>query len=369
MKNLNANVLVVDLGGIMSKEYIWNLEDIQKIPKNGLKVFSCFSCGGGSTMGYKLAGFEVIGNNEIDDKINAMYVKNNHPKYNFNCDIRNLTNVNLPDELYDIDILDGSPPCSVFSMAGKREESWGIEKTFREGQKMQRLDDLFFHFISFAKKIKPKVIVAENVKGLTFKKAKGYVNEILKAFEEAGYEVQMFLLNSAKMGVPQVRERIFFIARRKDLNFPKIHFEFDEKPIKYGEFKDTRFKPLNKDTDEYKYWRLKRPSDKSLGEAVIRETGKIKRFSEKYIKDNAVCGTVTSRGKIFRFDVPGSISDKDIITIQTFPQDYDFCGQSVQYVCGMSVPPIMMKKIAEKIYFQLFKDKIQVKEGEKKCQN
>ena len=53
-----------------------------------------------------------------------------------------------------------------------------------------------------------------------------------------------------------------------------------------------------------------------------------------------------------RFDVPASISDRDIKLIQTFPQDYNFCGQNVQYICGMSVPPIMMKKIANEIKLQ-----------------
>lgn len=340
----------------MNKEYIWNLEDIQKVPKNGLKVFSCFSCGGGSSMGYKLAGFEVIGNNEIDKKINAMYVKNHHPKYNFNCDIRDLSNMNLPDELYNLDILDGSPPCSVFSIAGKREKAWGIEKKFKEGQKKQRLDDLFFHFISFAEKVKPKIIVAENVRGLIFKKAKGYVNEILKAFEKAGYDVQIFLLNSAKMGVPQTRERTFFIAKRKDLHFPKVYFNFNEKPIKYGEFKDTKhFKPLNTSTQEYKYWQMRETKDTSLRDAVMRQVGKNQNFTDKYAIDNKVCGTMISGSRFFRFDVPGTISNRDIITIQTFPQNYDFCGQPVQYVCGMSVPPIMMKKIAEQIYLQILK--------------
>lgn len=349
---------------MMSREYIWNLEDINKVTKNGMKVFSCFSCGGGSSLGYKLAGFEVIGNNEIDEKMNALYVKNHCPKYNFNCDIRDLCNMNLPDELYGLDILDGSPPCSVFSMAGKREKAWGIEKMFREGQKKQRLDDLFLHFISFAEKIKPKVIVAENVKGLLFKKARGYVNEILKAFDKAGYNVQIFLLNSAKMGVPQTRERTFFIARRKELKLPKVYFNFNERPIKYGEFKDKNFRPLDKSTQTYKYWCLKEQKDSSLKDAIFRETGKCKRFNEKYVKDNKVCGTIISKGDFLRFDVPGTISDKDIITIQTFPQDYNFHGQNVQYVCGMSVPPIMMKKIAEQIYLQIFKNR-EVKECQK----
>ncbi len=122
-------------------------------------------------------------------------------------DVRELVNQDLPEELYNLDVLDGSPPCSTFSMAGSREKGWGVEKQFREGQKRQRLDDLFFHFINIAKELQPKVVVAENVKGLVGGNAKGYVNEILKAYDEAGYKVQIFLLNAATMGVPQRRER------------------------------------------------------------------------------------------------------------------------------------------------------------------
>ena len=356
MNCLIWNVPDVVLGVTMNKEYIWKLEDLKRIKKNGLKVFSCFACGGGSTMGYKLAGFDVIGCNEIDPKMNAMYVKNHHPKHNFNTDIRNWINWGLPDELYNLDILDGSPPCSVFSMAGKREKGWGIEKTFREGQKKQRLDDLFFFFFYLEKRLNPKVIVAENVIGLIFKKARGYVNEILKRFDKAGYDVQIFLLNSARMGVPQRRERTFFIARRKDLKLPKMVLNFSEKPIKYKEFKDENFKHLDKSTQIYRYWCLRKPSDTSLKNAIMRETGRSKRFNEKYVHDNKVCGTMLAKGTFLRFDIPGRISDKDIVTIQTFPQNYNFCGQNVQYICGMSVPPIMMKKLAEQIYLQIFKN-------------
>ena len=95
-------------------------------------------------MGYKFAGFKVIGNNEIDSKINAMYVKNHRPKYNFNCDIRDLTNLSLPDEIYNIDILDGSPPCSVFSIAGQREKKLGEWK--KHLKKVRKNNDLMICF-------------------------------------------------------------------------------------------------------------------------------------------------------------------------------------------------------------------------------
>lgn len=63
----------------------------------------------------------------------------------------------LPPELFDLDILDGSPPCSVFSMAGDREDKWGGVHAFREGQAVQRLDDLFFDFLDVAEKLRPRL--------------------------------------------------------------------------------------------------------------------------------------------------------------------------------------------------------------------
>ena len=114
--------------------YNWTLKDAVFTKDKG-KVFSCFSCGGGSTMGYKLAGFDVLGCNEIDPKMMAAYVENHNPKYSFLEPIQNFKlRDDLPEELYNLDILDGSPPCSSFSISGNREADWGKEKKFREGQ-------------------------------------------------------------------------------------------------------------------------------------------------------------------------------------------------------------------------------------------
>lgn len=72
------------------------------------------------------------------------YIENHNPQYTFLEDIRDLVRRNnLPEELYNLDILDGSPPCSTFSMSGLREDAWGKEKKFKEGQKTQVLDTLF----------------------------------------------------------------------------------------------------------------------------------------------------------------------------------------------------------------------------------
>lgn len=250
MSDSNMNVRNADSNSI-NFNWNWSLADLEKKKKNGCRVFSCFSCGGGSSMGYKLAGYEVLGNCEIDPQMMKIYKQNNHPKYSFLMDIRDflkLPDEEIPDELFNLDILDGSPPCSVFSLAGKREEGWNVEKVFREGQASQRLDDLFLYFIQIAKRLQPKVVIAENVKGIIVGNAKGWVNQIIKAFDEAGYKVQIFLFNSARMGVPQKRERVFFIASRKDLNFPKLSMNFNYKLIPFKEVRDVYGKDLSDDS-------------------------------------------------------------------------------------------------------------------------
>lgn len=336
----------------------WFLSDLKKIPPNSLNAFSCFSCGGGSTMGYKLAGYNVLGCCEIDPQMFEIYKKNHKPKHSFLMDIRDflkIPNNELSEELLDLDILDGSPPCSSFSLAGERDKGWNVEKTFREGQKQQRLDDLFFVFIELAKKLKPKIVVAENVKGLLVGKAKGYVHEIIKEFDNAGYDVQIFLLDSSKMGVPQKRERVFFICRRKDLHLPKVSLTFDEKPILFGQVRSEKGKPFKNRGKYYNLLQKRQPNDRSICDISMRVLGQYSGFNNKILSDSRVADTITSNGLFFRMIDGMFLSDKDFINCQTFPQDYDFCNASVQYVCGMSVPPVMMANIAKQIYLQIFK--------------
>jgi len=333
----------------------WYLADLKNVPQNGCKVFSCFSCGGGSSMGYKLAGYQVIGNCEIDPQMNEIYKYNHHPRYSYLMDIRDFCvkdNSELPPELFDLDVLDGSPPCSVFSVAGQREKGWNKDKKFREGQKLQRLDDLFFAFVDVAEKLKPKVIIAENVKGLVTGQAKGYVADIIKAFGDASYTVQLFLLNGAQMGVPQKRERVFFVAHRKDLALPKLSLDFHEKPITFGEVRSKEGVPNADSSLAAKLLAHRRKVDKTIGDIHKRLGEKESGFTQCIFNDKEVCGTVVSGGNYYRFYDGMKLSEQDFVAVQTFPQDYDFRSASPQYVCGMSVPPVMMANIASEVYKQ-----------------
>ena len=327
----------------------WKLSDLEQVPKNGLKVFSTFSCGGGSSMGYKLAGYEVLGNVEIDPKIAAIYKKNNHPKISYCMDIRDFNKLeDLPEALFDLDVLDGSPPCSVFSFMGKRQEGWGKEKVFREGQKKQRLDDLFPAFIKTVEKLRPRAYIAENVEGLVKGNARGYVREIVEGLHEIGYTVQIFLLDSAEMGVPQRRRRVFFVGHKKELEYPAISLKFCEPPILFGQIRTETGIPVTNAFLKDLISRRK-PSDNKLLDVSKRERGRENLYSWRFEKDDkvALCNVAGSRG--VRFYDGMYMSDLDVIRTQTFPEDYDFGDQDVAYVCGMSVPPVMMAQIASQV--------------------
>ncbi len=194
-------------------------------------------------------------------------------------------------------------------------------------------------------------MVAENVKGLITGNAKGWVNRIVKAFDDAGYSVQIFLFNASCMGVPQKRERVFFIAHRKDLDYPKLRMVFNSKPIPFEKVREPYGKALG-DNLASKLMKYRIPSDRSLQDINRRVRKSGSGFTSPINHDDEPVQTITAGGYCFRMCDGLLMTDKDIIGCQTFPQDYDFMDQNVQYVCGMSVPPVMMARISEQVYRQ-----------------
>jgi len=304
-------------------------------------------------MGYKLAGYNVLGCNEIDPEMIGAYRENHKPQFSFLSPIQEFKNTKeFPPELMNLDILDGSPPCSSFSMAGSREKKWGVKKKFREGQAEQVLDDLFFDFLDLAERLQPKVIIAENVKGMLMGNARSYVKKIQKRYQGIGYDVQLFMFNAATMGVPQKRERVFFIGSKRELGWPKLNLKFNEPAIPFGEV--LKVVPgLGKTMSDafYKWW-VKCPKGKSL--SVAHPKGSF--FNSHKLSYSAVVPTITATGgaKHFHPDHPNEITDEQTMACGSYPQDYKFPKSGAKYLVGMSVPPVMTAQIASKIYEQWF---------------
>lgn len=204
-----------------------SMTDIAALPHNGYTCISTFSGCGGSSLGYKMAGFKVAWANEFIPAAQDVY-RLNHPATILDTrDIRTVTGAEILEAIGlrvgELDLFDGSPPCASFSTAGKREAGWGRVKDYSDTK--QRTDDLFFEYTRLVREIQPKVFVAENVSGLVKGTAKGYFLDILREMKVCGYRVEARLLDAQWLGVPQMRQRIIFIGVRNDLNaapaFPK----------------------------------------------------------------------------------------------------------------------------------------------------
>ena len=334
-----------------SNPHAWLLDDLKSIKPNGIKVMSTFACGGGSSMGYKLAGCEVIAANDIDPEMAWHYKLNIKPKHYFLCPINELLTKELPPELFELDILDGSPPCSTFSTAGQREKAWGKEKHFREGQAKQVLSDLFFDYLDLVGRLRPKVAIAENVKGMILGNAKGYTKMVMARFKELGYRPQLFLLNGADCGVPQKRERVFFCAVRDDIEAPPLKLAPKHQWISTEESCfDVDSGPGHSRPNDLKYWPITKPGE-SYSNTKKRLGEKEGCFSHIRLHGQRPATTLTANLQtLTHWKYPRELNFNEVKRLGSFPDDYQAKNDKIgKYMIGMSVPPKMTEQVARAV--------------------
>ncbi len=339
--------------------FVPTMEHIHHFPENGKKVISLFSGVGGSSLGYKMAGFDVIAAVEFLDYQAATY-RHNHPNTKlYQQDIRTLDPIKIMEELNlaagELDVLDGSPPCSAFSNSGSREKGWGKEKTY--GNTKQRTDDLFFEYERFLKIMQPKVFVAENVTGLVQGKAKGYFKMIFKALQDCGYNVRARILKASHYGVAQGRERIIFIGVRKDLDIQPSYPEPNSKIFKVKEAWNNLPAPSEEDlvsatiSPELKSYKW--ASFLKKGERGNKYHPKGSYFNLFRINDNSVSPTIlqTNHYMTIHPNEFRALHITELKRITSFPDDFQLLGtyQNQFEACGRTVPPLMMYEIAKNI--------------------
>ena len=343
----------------------WNLADLKSVPQNGIKVMSTFACGGGSSMGYKRAGCEIVAANDIDPEMAWHYKRNLNPPNYYLCPIRDLLTADLPPELFALDILDGSPPCSTFSMAGSREKAWGKDKHFREGQAKQVLSDLFFDYLDLVERLKPKVAIAENVKGMILGNAKGYTKMIMARFKEIGYRPQLFLLNGADCGVPQRRERVFFVAIRDDIEAPPLKLAPKHRWISAGEatadlqvLTDSEQKDTAPDLTANRYWNGTAQGS-SFADECKRKTGKPSCFTHVRLSESDPSFTLSSQAHTMtHWSQCRKLTFREWKRLGSFPDDYHAKTDKIgKYMIGMSVPPKMTEVVARAVIDQWLQPK------------
>jgi len=346
----------------MTNSSAWNLSDLASVPKNGLNVMSTFACGGGSSLGYKRAGCTIVAANDIDHEMAYHYKLNLNPKHYFLCPIKDLITKELPAELFALDILDGSPPCSSFSMAGNREKDWGKKKHFREGQSEQVLDDLFFDYLNLVDRLRPKVSIAENVKGMIQGNAKGYVKMVFDRYKAIGYRPQLFLVNAADCGVPQKRERVFFCALRDDIDRPKLVLAPQHRWISAGEATidvqdltvDEKVDTLPTPLDLLWWGRTKGGDGSGYATAIEKSGGKRNNFGSIKLAGSRPSNTLTSNHKLItHWSECRKLTYREWKRLGSFPDDYKAKTDKIgKYMIGMSVPPKMTEAVARAVIEQ-----------------
>ena len=310
-------------------------------------------------MGYKLAGCDVIGANDIDPEMAWHYKVNLNPRLYYLCPIRDLLTAALPSEMFQLDILDGSPPCSTFSMSGGREDDWGKEKHFREGQAKQVLSDLFFDFLDLVARLKPKAVIAENVKGMLIGNAKGYTKLVVQRFHELGYKVQVFLLNAADCGVPQRRERVFFCAVRDDVSSKALEVSLKSPHVNIGnacadiQNLSNEEREANRPSPKpARLWSMTKPGC-SLRDANMRDAGFDGWFTWHRLNHRQLCPTIVAADTCLHWNTPRHLTFREIKRLGSFPDDYQAKSEKIgKYMVGMSVPPFMARDVAKAVCSQ-----------------
>ena len=393
------------------KYYVKDVKE--KSSEKLFNVISCFAGGGGSSTGYRLAGANILLINEFVEEAISTYQANFPDTKVLVDDIKKYTSDDFLEmagiKVGELDLLDGSPPCSAFSLAGKRNKGWegyvedtressidletgevvqtgelkkkdGIKK-YSEDKIQESIEDLFLEYIRIAKGIQPKVIVAENVKGITFGESKKKLLEFINDFERIGYEVSYQVMNAADFGTPQGRERTIFICVRKDvaetigLNFMNISGIFPTKTVtKHVTMRDA-FEDIETDPEEIKMLtefvegsfqnkflsflpfnpeKPIKPSDKQFRE--FNPKGSC--FNMIRPAPDLPSPTLTQQGQkkglsgVFHYAENRKPTIVEFKRLMGMPEDFILTGDFDQQAerLGRMVAPKMMKEIANSIY-------------------
>ncbi len=373
----------------------YTLQDTLDSEKRALfNVLSTFAGGGGSSTGYRLAGAKILAINEFVPEAQNTYRENYPDTLIIPGDIKKLSGKDFLEKVNlkpgELDLLDGSPPCSAFSMAGSvshgkgntHADAFGKKKKYSDIEGVENVEDLFFEFLRVAEEIKPKVIIGENVEGLTMGEAKEYFHKIQNRFEDIGYLVVANVLNSSYYGVPQARKRTFFIAVREDvaekvgINFMTMYQLYPEKNNDQTLLGEAINDVVNEDQEEINLLLEKLSIETAVGKTLAkmpRDPDKVltgmdyhdkgHHFNLKRCSLRKPSPTITAMGNF-----PGvagtchpledrKFTIKELKRIMSLPEDFKLTGKHQQQSerIGRMVPPLMMKALAESVYNKVLK--------------
>ena len=383
--------------------YRYTLDDLKKSSDRKLFTYiSFFAGGGGSSAGYKLAGGDCRFVNEFQQVAVDTYLAN-WPETPHICgDIKSVTGQQIMEmtglKVGELDILDGSPPCPPFSMSGTKQKGWNKEKV-AYGMKQQNIEDLTWEMIRITSEMKPKVVICENVKGLTMDYAKQHLDRMCADFEKEGYTTTYKVMNGIHFGVPQKRQRVFIVSVRNDvlddIGMPWMLISSlfpdgaNEEPTLEDAIGDLRLDNENrveavelcdamKKSAKYKWMkRLPKNPDRvvSVGDDVVgpwydkviahrKKWGKsipekkTSFYQSRRVPWDQASHTLSEQGLQTSLAVHLHAEEDRVYTtkeskrIMTLPEDYILKGTLNEKLAriGLMVAPMMMKYLAEGIY-------------------
>ena len=383
--------------------YRYTLDDLKESSDRKLfSYISFFAGGGGSSAGYKLAGGDCRFVNEFQQVAVDTYLANWPGTPHICGDIKDVTGAQIMEmtgiKKYELDILDGSPPCPPFSMSGTKKAGWGKEK-MAYGMKQKNIEDLTWEMIRIAGEMMPKVIICENVKGLTMEYAKQHLDRMVTDFEALGYSTTFKVLNGIHFGVPQKRQRVFIVSVRndvlEDIGMPWMLVSSlfpdgaDEEPSVEDAIGDLRLdnensveahelREIMKKSAKYKWLkRLPKNPDKvmSVGDDIVgpfydkliahrtkwgKEVPERKTsfFQSRRVPWHQASHTLSEQGLQTSLavnlhpDEDRGYTTKEAKRIMTLPEDYILTGTLNERLAriGLMVAPMMMKYVAASIY-------------------
>jgi DNA (cytosine-5)-methyltransferase 1 len=336
------------------------------LPARALTALSLFSGGGGLDLGFSAAGFTVACSSDIDPFSCKTLVLNNGKRpfyshaHSIAADIRTVSAAVLLQEADlepgSIDIVLGGPPCQAFSVFGRRK---GLSDP-RGG--------LVWEYLRIIREVQPRVFVFENVAGLKSIHGGKLYGEILAALAGCGYTVSAHNYQMADFGIPQFRDRIFFIGSKEGVHVPPMCLThglenlFEQRPYRSAK-EALRLLPEpgpdsgvpNHSGRDHSGRIVRRYRSLEFGERDHHT--RINKLHPDRPSFTIIVGSDKGGGKghVHPFD-PREVTPRESARMQTFPDWWEFhgTGRHVIRQVGNAVPPLFAAILAEHIKVHLF---------------
>ncbi|MGI8543927.1 MAG: DNA (cytosine-5-)-methyltransferase [Aridibacter sp.] len=361
-----------------NKRYISKINKLDKNKNNKKqgKVISLFSGCGGFSLGFSWANFEVLGFVELNEAFREINKQNFPDSLELGFDIREINNEQISEwksRFGEIDVVIGGPPCQGFSLSGKRNAN-------------DPRNTLFKNYLKIVRELKPKIAVMENVRLLTSMKVSDgslILNQIYQDFDESDYNFKHFEINAKNYGIPQHRERVIFVAMRKDLGVqPSIpletHGENDDLFSQVEPFRtfadacsdleflesgeESKFDKLHKAVKHPDHviewlWNVKQGKSAHENEnpnlrppSGYNTTYKRQIWLEPASTVQTTFGMISGCRNVHPI-ATRSLTIREAARIQSFPDSFKFSGTlgNIRATIGNALPPLLAYKIAKHI--------------------